>query len=298
MGLRNGFTLTETLIVMGFTVAVGAFAAVSLFGWREQKQVSATAQQIAATLREAESRAISQSKGTKWGVRFGNSQGGSYYALFYGDMYDPSARVSYHSLPSSIAYDIIHLPEGEFLEIVFNQVDGRPTLYDGTIDGSRPRAQVASAPGGGGGLTLNISARGSDEGDRPTSSISVSTLGLITFDVFRCAITCIQTTTVLPPPPTLTLAANPSMIVRGASTTLTWSSGGANSCGASWTASTKTSGTEDLRPTQTDTYSMACVGDGGNATASVVIDVIEPPPSGGGSGGGSGPGGSTPKQLK
>ena len=67
--------------------------------------------------------------------------------------------------------------------------------------------------------------------------------------------------------PTCTLSANPSSIVSGGSSILTWSSTNANKCSATWTASLTTSGTQSVSPSSTTTYNMTCTRTVGGFTA-------------------------------
>lgn len=79
---------------------------------------------------------------------------------------------------------------------------------------------------------------------------------------------------VVPPlEPAVTLTGNPSTIVVGSTTTLTWSSTNTNLCSAVWTSATSTFGSEILSPATTTEYSITCTGDGGSKTASTTITV-------------------------
>jgi hypothetical protein len=96
---------------------------------------------------------------------------------------------------------------------------------------------------------------------------------------------------VVPPAPTLTLAA--SSIVVGSSTSITWASANAKSCTASgsWNGALASSGNQPLTPTAagTDTYTLTCANAvGSSAASSVTLTVTSPPSSGGGGGGGGG----------
>src|SRR5712671_1404875 len=79
-----------------------------------------------------------------------------------------------------------------------------------------------------------------------------------------------------PPVPTVSLAANPTSVVSGGSSTLTWSSTNAVSCLASgaWSGSQATSGSQSTGAlTSTSTFSLACTGPGGTASASATVMV-------------------------
>lgn len=76
--------------------------------------------------------------------------------------------------------------------------------------------------------------------------------------------------------PTVSLAANPTSLNSGQSTTLTWSSTSASSCLASegWSGSKATSGTEQLGPLNaTTTFVLTCTGSGRSASQMVTVTV-------------------------
>ncbi|MEK6713650.1 MAG: hypothetical protein AABY41_05605, partial [Nitrospirota bacterium] len=77
------------------------------------------------------------------------------------------------------------------------------------------------------------------------------------------------------PPPTVTLTASPAAITVGESAALTWSSTNADSCTASggWTGSKTVAGTANVTPSLTTTYTLACAGPGGSASASAEVTV-------------------------
>ena len=79
-----------------------------------------------------------------------------------------------------------------------------------------------------------------------------------------------------PPPPTVSLMADPTSIVVGGSSTLTWNATNATACTASdgWTGDKGTSGTEVVTPTTSTTYTLTCDGAGGSTSVSAVVSVI------------------------
>jgi hypothetical protein len=82
-----------------------------------------------------------------------------------------------------------------------------------------------------------------------------------------------------PPVPTVSLTANPTSIISGDSTVLTWSSTDATSCEASdaWSGSKSTFGSETLSGlTVTSTFTLTCTGDGGSSSRSVTVMVEAP----------------------
>jgi hypothetical protein len=83
------------------------------------------------------------------------------------------------------------------------------------------------------------------------------------------------------PAPTLTLTANPSSVLSGQTTTLTWNTTGATTCTASgaWTGTRIANGTEVSVPlTASSTYTLLCSGAGGSVQKSVLVTLQAPPP--------------------
>ncbi|NGY05333.1 hypothetical protein [Solimonas terrae] len=76
-------------------------------------------------------------------------------------------------------------------------------------------------------------------------------------------------------PPNLTLTAEPTTVAPGASSTLTWSSTDATSCTASdgLTGAQATSGSVDVQPSSTTSYTLVCIGPGGSASSTVTIGI-------------------------
>ena len=86
-----------------------------------------------------------------------------------------------------------------------------------------------------------------------------------------------------PPTPTVTIAANPTTLTLGASSTLTWSSTNATACTASgaWAGNKAINGNEAVTPAATGSasYTLTCTGTGGsgNATATVTVNPVGAP---------------------
>jgi subtilisin family serine protease len=96
---------------------------------------------------------------------------------------------------------------------------------------------------------------------------------------------------IVPPAPTLTLAAN--SIATGSATTLTWSSADNQGCTASgsWTGAMASAGTQTITPTAvgTDTYTLLCTNVvGASPATSVTLSVTAAAPPATSSGGGGG----------
>ncbi|MDL1984383.1 MAG: hypothetical protein LWX54_09395 [Deltaproteobacteria bacterium] len=80
-------------------------------------------------------------------------------------------------------------------------------------------------------------------------------------------------------PPSLSVAADPETIQLGESTTLSWSSTGADFCDIKpGVGSVAANGSIALSPAQTTTYTITATGPGGTAIASTTVTVIHPAP--------------------
>lgn len=76
------------------------------------------------------------------------------------------------------------------------------------------------------------------------------------------------------PIPTASLSANPSSIVSGSSSALTWSSTNTTSCSLNQSiGGVATTGTRSVSPSTTTTYTVTCTGAGGTANASATVTV-------------------------
>ncbi len=94
--------------------------------------------------------------------------------------------------------------------------------------------------------------------------------------------TAMVTVQAAPPAPTVNLSANPTSVVSGSSTNLSWTTTNASSCTASggWSGSKNTSGSQTIASlTVATTFTLACTGTGGNGTDSVTVQVTAPPPA-------------------
>jgi hypothetical protein len=76
---------------------------------------------------------------------------------------------------------------------------------------------------------------------------------------------------------TASLSASPNSIIRGGSSTLTWSSSNATSCsGSNFNTDGSTSGTSVVSPTSDTNYGVTCTGPGGSTTRTALVRVSEP----------------------
>ncbi len=88
--------------------------------------------------------------------------------------------------------------------------------------------------------------------------------------------------TVLPPAPTVSLAAQSTTMSAGMTTVLNWQAPGASNCAASggWSGNLPTSGSQTTAPlTATTEFTLTCTGPGGASTQSTTVTVAAPAPS-------------------
>jgi Right handed beta helix region len=78
------------------------------------------------------------------------------------------------------------------------------------------------------------------------------------------------------PPQSVPLSANPTSIVQGNSSTLTWSSTNATSCTGTNFTPTGTAGSVQVSPSVTTTYLLTCTGAGGTAMSGTTVTVTTP----------------------
>ncbi len=293
----GGFTMIELLIVIGITAVIATVSLANLVGWRSAKELNSTAQKIATLIREAESRAMSQDRGSAWGVHFEDDGANSpFFSLFYADKsgaYSPANEVERYPLPSAIRYEML-AGETEFLQdVVFDQITGRPRkakyrksdLTQSSADG------LLSWRGAG---TTNLTYEYvlmpgfefeiSSEKQSEKSKIIIDPSGTIAFDSLNCIFTCyVQQVVLLPPPVILSFSAAPtSTTPLGPPVTLSWTTVNADSCdGDPWTNSREANGSAVVMPSQTTAYSLTCSGGGGQTTAADVSVIVQAGLSGG-----------------
>ena len=121
---RQAFTLIELLVVMGIIVAIALVALPNLLGRRNTGDLTNTATQIAALLRQAQSASMAQEQGVSWGVHFQNATATApFYALFT-SVYSTTSTTGYYRLPNTVGYLTSTLSSGSSLDITFSQILG------------------------------------------------------------------------------------------------------------------------------------------------------------------------------
>lgn len=122
--MRRGTSLLEVIMVIALIAVFSTVATLNLVGKKSASELDATAKQIAAILREAQSRSVSQSDGASWGVHFENSTSTSpFYALFRSS-YSVQNQVGYYRLPPTVGYATTSIALGGTKDIIFAQITG------------------------------------------------------------------------------------------------------------------------------------------------------------------------------
>jgi hypothetical protein len=134
-----------------------------------------------------------------------------------------------------------------------------------TASGGWSGAQATSGSAPLGPLTANTTATLSCTGAGGTAQQSVTV-----------------TVTAATPAPAVTLTANPTSVMSGGSSQLTWTSTNATTCTASgaWSGGKATSGTQSTGALSAQSaYTLSCTGAGGTSQQSVTISITATPPA-------------------
>ncbi|MBU6500669.1 MAG: hypothetical protein KGJ89_03600 [Patescibacteria group bacterium] len=124
-GAIRGFTVLEILIVAAVSVVITVVVAASLLGQKNTTAINNAVREAATTLREAQSRSISQEGGVVWGVHFDNNSSTPFFALFQGSY--PAGVVGSYGLPSNVQFSSSSIASGGSLEITFAKGSGAPS---------------------------------------------------------------------------------------------------------------------------------------------------------------------------
>ncbi|PIR87704.1 MAG: hypothetical protein COU10_03170 [Candidatus Harrisonbacteria bacterium CG10_big_fil_rev_8_21_14_0_10_45_28] len=137
---NKGFTFIELLIALTIGIILISLASLSLRNFYSEQAINNETAIIAAMLRAAQEKSISQEYGTRWGVYFKNSVAPAidyYYFISFDDALvvaytndpnnftiPPDKILEQKRLPSSI--DFTTPAEGSGLAIIFGKITGKP----------------------------------------------------------------------------------------------------------------------------------------------------------------------------
>lgn len=149
---RRAFSLIEIIIAVFFVGILSVVAVSNLLGSRSKTELDSTTKQIAALLREAQSRSVSQAENASWGVHFDNSTSSTpFYALFKAP-YSTSTVISRFTLPTRIEFATSSIALGGTLDVTFAQLSGAPSTSTSIV--VRQKADPSSSS------TITVSASG------------------------------------------------------------------------------------------------------------------------------------------
>lgn len=122
--MRKGFTLVEVLLVVAITAILATITLAFSYGIRSRKDLDLAVNSVAAVVRDAQQKSITQEDMTKWGVHLGRNSI-SIYDLFK-DVYAAANILSAYQLPHGVEFNNGDWG-GTTHDITFTQVDGLPT---------------------------------------------------------------------------------------------------------------------------------------------------------------------------
>ena len=141
--MRKGFTLIELVLVFGIMLAIGLVTFATLAGRKTSTDLTATTQQVATLLRQAQSDAMEQENNVSWGVHFSNTTNPApFYALFTTSYSTATVVGNLYQLPSTVAYQTSTLGVGSTTDIIFSQISGLSSIST-TIGFYMPKQSTA-----------------------------------------------------------------------------------------------------------------------------------------------------------
>ncbi|KKW48162.1 MAG: hypothetical protein UY99_C0011G0025 [Parcubacteria group bacterium GW2011_GWA1_59_11] len=129
-GSRKATTLIEVVLVIGLIAAISGVIIMNLVARKGKTELDTATRQIAALLREAQSRSMAQASSTAWGVHFDNSTSTAPSYSLYHTSYSESNRLGYYRLPAGVDYVSANLADGASRDILFLQLTGKVGASD------------------------------------------------------------------------------------------------------------------------------------------------------------------------
>jgi Protein of unknown function (DUF4038)/Putative collagen-binding domain of a collagenase len=139
-----------------------------------------------------------------------------------------------------------------------------------TLTWSAVHATACTAAGGWAGSRASSGSQSVAPGTTTTYALTCTGAGGNARD---------SVTVTVVPVPTVALTASPDTIAAGQTSTLTWTSTDATGCtaGGGWSGSRATSGSANVTPDSTTTYTLSCTGVGGSTGRSVTVAISSTP---------------------
>lgn len=122
----NGFTLLETMIVLGVIGIVAGLGGFFISQFQDETlALNNIVKQIEASLKAAREKAVAQEESDWWGVHFEYPSGGApFFVLFQGGVYTSSATTSAKiSLHRRVIWQTP--PQASSTDVVFEKISGR-----------------------------------------------------------------------------------------------------------------------------------------------------------------------------
>jgi len=121
--MKYGFTLIETLVVIGILITIAVFSFPALYTSQKDAELNNSAQEISSLLRLAREKTLSSDNLSEWGIYFSTTTSPHQYILFKGNSFaqrDPSFDET-KELPQSIEFSSSTLENNE---VVFKKITG------------------------------------------------------------------------------------------------------------------------------------------------------------------------------
>ena len=117
----KGFTLMETIIVVGITIIIAGIGVSSYVSQQKIKLLENTAKETVGYLRYTQQKSIAQEQGVQWGIHFENpAEGEDFYALYSGETYSSPTETRY--LPTGITFQTPS--SGNSVDMSFEKLTG------------------------------------------------------------------------------------------------------------------------------------------------------------------------------
>ncbi len=130
---KQSFTLVEVLITVGILSIIVGVGFLNLTGFKSKHSFDLDAENVVASIRNTQNRALLGEGGTSWGIRFVSSATGGSYEIFSGTEYAPSSVVVSDAL--SVSSRFYNPPSGFSKTIVFSPISGLPSNADTIVLG-------------------------------------------------------------------------------------------------------------------------------------------------------------------